>query len=175
MTGGLSATYYRDMRKLASLAALGAMLLAGTAGCDRGHLPAQTFKPAPDFTVADNTTKVHLADYRGKVVLVNFWATWCGPCTLELPSLLQFHHDHPEIAIVAISVDEDEAAYRNFIAQRHVDLITVRDPEEKVANKFSTEQWPETYLIDKNGMIRRRFVGAQDWSSPEIEKFIRTL
>ena len=156
------------------------MILCGTVlfaaiGCNRGSLPAQTFKPAPDFTVSDGTTRVHLADYRGKLVLVNFWATWCGPCVEELPSLLQFHHDHPDIVVLAISVDEDEDAYRNFVASRHVDLITVRDPSEAVATKFSTEQWPETYMIDRNGMIRRRFVGATDWTSPEIARFLKTL
>lgn len=143
--------------------------------CNRGAHPAQTGQPAPDFTVADGTTTVHLANYRGQVVLVNFWATWCQPCVMELPSLLELHHDMPSLAILAVSVDEDPDAYSHFVARRHVDLITVRDPGETAAKLFRTEQWPETYVIDRKGVIRRKFVGAQDWSSPEIRNFLKNL
>jgi cytochrome c biogenesis protein CcmG, thiol:disulfide interchange protein DsbE len=143
--------------------------------CNRGAHPAQTNKPAPDFTVSDGTSTVHLAQYRGKVVLLNFWATWCGPCLMELPSLLQLHHDQPNLVILAVSIDEDPDAYARFIARRHVDLITVRDPSQSAAKLFNTEMWPETYVIDRNGVIRSKFVGAQDWSSPEIRSFLKTL
>jgi peroxiredoxin len=149
--------------------------LALLPACNRGAHPAQTGQPAPDFTVADGTTTVHLANYRGQVVLVNFWATWCQPCVMELPSLLELHHDMPNLAILAVSVDEDPDAYSHFVARRHVDLITVRDPGETAAKLFRTEQWPETYVIDRKGIIRRKFVGAQDWSSPEIRNFLKNL
>ncbi len=143
--------------------------------CDRGNHPSQTGKQAPDFNVSDGSTAVHLASYRGQVVLLNFWATWCEPCILELPSLLQFHRAHPEYPVLAVSVDEDPDAYQSFLVRRHVDLITVRDPKQIAATKFGTEQWPETYIIDREGRIRRRFIGAQDWSSPEILRFLKTL
>jgi cytochrome c biogenesis protein CcmG/thiol:disulfide interchange protein DsbE len=149
--------------------------LALLPACNRGAHPAQTGQPAPDFTVADGTTTVHLANYRGQVVLVNFWATWCQPCVMELPSLLDLHHDMPNLAILAVSVDEDPDAYSHFVARRHVDLITVRDPGETAAKLFRTEQWPETYVIDRKGIIRRKFVGPQDWSSPEIRNFLKNL
>ena len=149
--------------------------LALLPACNRGAHPAQTGQPAPDFTVSDGTTTVHLANYRGQVVLVNFWATWCQPCVMELPSLLDLHHDLPSLAILAVSVDEDPDAYSHFVTRRHVDLITVRDPGETAAKIFHTEQWPETYVIDRKGIIRRKFVGAQDWSSPEIRAFLKSL
>jgi peroxiredoxin len=149
--------------------------LALAPACNRGAHPAQTGRPAPDFTISDGTSTVHLASYRGKVVLVNFWATWCGPCVLEMPSLLALHHQMPNVVILAISVDEDASAYTNFIARRHIDLITVRDPQEKAANLFHSEVWPETYVIDRQGMIRRKFVGAQDWTSPEIRQYLQSL
>jgi peroxiredoxin len=149
--------------------------LALLPACNRGVRPAQLDHKAPDFTVSDGTSTVHLADYRGKVVLVNFWATWCEPCVVELPSLLQLHHDLPSLAILAVSVDEDPDAYSNFIARRHVDLITVRDPSESAANLFHTDMWPETYVLDRKGIIRRKFVGPQDWSSPEIRQFLNSL
>jgi len=137
--------------------------------------PAQTGRVAPDFTVSDGTTSVHLASYRGRVVLLNFWATWCGPCVMEMPSLLELHHDQPNLAVLAISIDEDPDAYRNFLVRRHVDLVTVRDPGQTAAKLFRTEMWPETYVIDRNGVIRRKFVGAQDWSNPEVRAFLKGL
>ena len=146
-----------------------------TSACNRGSKPAQTGKAAPDFTVSDGTTTVHLAGYRGRVVLLNFWATWCAPCVVELPSLLQLHRDNPDLAIIAVSVDEDADAYKQFLQRRHVDLITVRDPNESAPKLFRSEQWPETFLIDRTGVIRRKFIGAQDWSSPEIRAYLKSM
>jgi peroxiredoxin len=149
--------------------------LALLAACDRGAHPSQTGQVAPDFNVSDGSTKIHLADYRGKVVLVNFWATWCAPCVEEIPSLLDLHHANPDLAILAVSVDEDPDAYSEFLTRRHVDLTTVRDPSESAAKLFHTEQWPETYILDRKGVIRRKFIGAQDWTSPEIRSFLKGL
>ena len=130
---------------------------------------------APDFNVSDGITSIHLANYRGKVVLLNFWATGCEPCIVELPTLLDLHHDQPDLAILAVSIDEDPDAYSRFLVRRHVDLITVRDPNQSAAKLYHTEQWPETYVIDRNGIIRRKFIGAQDWSSPEIRAYLKSL
>jgi peroxiredoxin len=149
--------------------------LALTPGCDRGAHPGQTGRPAPDFTVSDGTSTVHLASYRGKVVLLNFWWSQCAPCIEELPSLLQLHHDEPALAVLAISIDDDEDSYRNFLIRRHVDLTTVRDPTQSAAKLFNTDMWPETYVIDRKGVIRRKFVGAQDWSSPEVRAYLKSL
>jgi len=168
--------YYKSVRfpKLFSFALLTTLGLVSA--CNRGaQRPGQTGKAAPDFNLNDGTTSVHLSDYRGQVVLVNFWATWCGPCVQEMPSLLILHHQLPSVVMVGISVDEDADAYKRFIERRHIDLITVRDPEEKAANLFHTDMWPETYVIDRKGVIRRKFIGAQDWTSPEIVNYLKTL
>jgi thiol-disulfide isomerase/thioredoxin len=146
-----------------------------TAGCNRGSRPALLNVPAPDFTVADNTNTVHLASYRGKTVLLNFWASWCGPCVAELPSLLEFQRENPNVTIIAVSIDENEDDYRNFIARHNMHMITVRDPQQRAASLFKTDMWPESYAIDKNGIIRRKFVGAQDWSDPAIADFMNHL
>jgi cytochrome c biogenesis protein CcmG, thiol:disulfide interchange protein DsbE len=143
--------------------------------CNRGAHPAQLNIPAPDFTVSDGTSTIHLASYRGHPVLLNFWATWCEPCVVELPSLLQLHREMPSLVILAVSIDEDPQAYSTFIARNNVDLMTVRDPSQSAAKLFHTEMWPETYAIDRNGVIRRKFVGPQDWSSPEIRSFLKSL
>jgi cytochrome c biogenesis protein CcmG, thiol:disulfide interchange protein DsbE len=150
-------------------------LVALLPGCNRGSHPAQLHIPAPDFTVTDGTSSIHLANYRGQVVLLNFWATWCGPCIEELPSLLQLHHDMPNLVILAISIDEDPVAYSSFLVRHHVDLITVRDPEQSAAKLFHTDMWPETYVIDRQGVIRRKFVSNQDWTSPEIISYLKSL
>jgi peroxiredoxin len=92
-----------------------------------------------------------------------------------LPSLLKLHHDDPGLVILAVSIDQSSEAYTNFIRNRHVDLITVRDPSQSAAGLFGTKMWPESYLIDRNGIIRRKFVGATDWSDPEIRTFIASL
>jgi thiol-disulfide isomerase/thioredoxin len=120
-------------------------------------------------------TSIHLANYRGKVVLLNFWWSECEPCIAELPSLLELHRDQPDLAILAVSIDEDPDSYSRFLVRRHVDLITVRDPNQSAAKLYRTEQWPETYVIDRNGIIRRKFIGAQDWSSPEIRAYLKSL
>jgi peroxiredoxin len=143
--------------------------------CDRGAHPAQPGQVAPDFTVSDGSTSIHLANYRGKVVLLNFWATWCEPCVVELPSLLELHREQPDLAVLAVSIDEDPDAYSRFLLRRHVDLITVRDPAQSAAKLYHTEQWPETYVIDRKGIIRRKFIGAQDWSTPEIRAYLKSL
>jgi cytochrome c biogenesis protein CcmG, thiol:disulfide interchange protein DsbE len=149
--------------------------LALLPACDRGAHPAQTGQVAPDFTVSDGTTSIHLANYRGRVVLLNFWATWCEPCIVEMPSLLDLHHDQPDLAVLAVSIDEDPDAYSHFIARRHVDLTTVRDPGQTAAKLYHSEAWPETYVIDRQGVIRRKFIGAQDWSSPEVRAYLKSL
>jgi peroxiredoxin len=149
--------------------------LAFGSACDRGAHPAQTGKLAPDFTVADGTSSIHLANYRGRVVLLNFWATWCPPCIEEMPGLIELHHERPDLAILAVSIDEDPDAYRSFLTLRHVDLTTVRDPGQTAAKLYHTEAWPETYIIDRRGFIRRKIVGDPDWSNPEIRAFLQSL
>lgn len=151
------------------------LCLVLAAGCNRGAKPSRIGKSAPDFTLPDGGKSIRLADYRGKVVLVNFWASWCGPCVQETPALVQLHHERPDLAIVAISIDEDPAAYQRFLQRFHVDYTTVRDPEQTVAKVYGTDGWPETYIIDRKGILRRKVVGDPDWSNPEIRQYLQGL
>jgi cytochrome c biogenesis protein CcmG/thiol:disulfide interchange protein DsbE len=164
------------VRRLAILALVGVWFgLWFTTGCNRGDIPGNIGKPAPEFTVADGVNSVQLSKLRGRVVILNLWATWCPPCIEELPSLLAMHRELPDIAIVAISEDEDDAVYRKFLAQHQIDLMTVRDPSQRVNRLYGTVQIPETYVIDRRGVLRRKFVSAQDWTDPEIVKYLRSL
>ena len=143
--------------------------------CDRGDHPGGIGSPAREFTLTDGAQKVDLAQFRGHIVIVNFWATYCLPCIEELPSLLALQRRMPELAIVAVSWDDDPAAYQRFLTLHHVDLLTIRDPSQKVATLYGTALIPETYIIDRNGILRRKFVSAQDWTSPDILSYLRRL
>ena len=163
------------MRFPRSLLAVVLVPLALISACDRGARPGITGQVAPDFTVSDGRSSIHLADYRGKIVLLNFCATWCPPCVQEMPGLIELHHDRPDLAILAVSIDEDEGAYKHYLDRRHVDLISVRDPNQTAAKLYHTEGWPETYVIDRQGVIRRKLVGDPDWSNPEIRAYLSSL
>ena len=144
-------------------------------GCERGDHPGNIGKPAPQFTVTDGVQSADLAKLRGKTVVLNLWATWCAPCIEELPSLLQMQRENPEIAVVAISLDQDDATYRSFLTRHHVDLVTIRDESGRINTLYGTSQIPETYVIDRNGILRRKFVSAQNWTSPEITDYLKKL
>jgi serine/threonine-protein kinase len=130
---------------------------------------------APDFTVSDGISKIHLSNYRGKVVVLDFWASWGLPCIEEMPALNKLQHDMPGLAVLAVSVDSDADDYKHFLASRHISMNTVRDPDQTVAKLYHSSMWPESYVIDRKGIIRRKFTGAQDWSSPEIRAYLKSL
>jgi thiol-disulfide isomerase/thioredoxin len=145
------------------------------AGCDRGQHPENVNRIAPQFAISDGTQSADLSKLRGKVVLVNFWATWCAPCIDELPSLMELQRRMPQVTVVAISRDEDPDAYKRFLTKYHVELLTVRDPSLKVQDLYGTVQIPETYVIDREGRLRRKFVSAQNWTNPEIMEYLSKL
>lgn len=131
---------------------------------------------APDFTITDSQHTVKLSQLRGKPVLLNFWASWCQPCVEETPSLVNLQKElGNKVTILAISEDSDDAAYKQFIRDYHVDLLTVRDTQQKTNEVYGTFKFPETYVIDRNGKIVRKFIGATDWTSPDIVQYLSQL
>lgn len=161
--------------RLTRLLVIGLTTTLLSAGCDRGNHPQNIGAPAPEFAISDGIHSVDLNKLRGHVVLVNLWASWCAPCIEELPSLLALQHQMPGVTVVAISMDEDDGAYRTFLARNHVDLLTIRDPDARINALYGTVQIPETYAIDRNGILRRKFVNAQNWTSPEIIDYLKRL
>jgi cytochrome c biogenesis protein CcmG, thiol:disulfide interchange protein DsbE len=155
------------------LASLVLMMLV--AGCDRGQHPEQVNKAAPSFSVSDGTNSADLAKLRGKVVLLNFWASTCVPCIEEIPSLEELQRRMPQLAVVAISMDEDRDAYQHFLDKYHIGLHTIWDEKQSVNPLYGTYRYPETYVIDRNGMLRRKFIGPQTWTSPEIMEYLAKL
>jgi peroxiredoxin len=144
--------------------------------CDRGAHPRGIGTMAPDFTVKDSDRTVALRDLKGKTVVLNFWASWCEPCIVEMPSLVQLQKRVGDKAVIlAVSIDTDEEAYHKFLKNHNVELLTVRDPDQKVSTKYGTSMWPETYIIDGQGTIRRKFIGAVNWTSPDIVEYVNKL
>jgi len=153
------------------------LLLLAFSACYSGSRPPRIGSNAPEFTVQDAQNKITLSQYRGQVVVLNFWATWCPPCVEEMPSLveMQRHMKAKGVTVVAVSIDVDENAYQLFLKQHGVDLLTVRDPAQKTPALYGTHGWPETFVIDRNGVMRRKFIGAVDWTEPEITDFLSKL
>ena len=145
--------------------------------CYSGTRPPHIGTSAPDFTVQDSDRKVSLDEFRGKIVVLNFWATWCPPCVDEMPSLVQMQQKMKGkgVEVLAISVDADQNAYQNFLKNYKVDLLTVRDPNQKSNNLYGTFKFPETYVIDRQGILRRKFIGPIDWGQPEIVDYLGKL
>jgi cytochrome c biogenesis protein CcmG, thiol:disulfide interchange protein DsbE len=146
-------------------------------GCYGGSRPPRIGTSAPDFTVQDSDRKVELRDFHGDTVVLNFWATWCPPCVEEMPSLVQLEQrlGSKGVKVVGVSVDVDADAYHKFLKDYKVDFLTVRDPDQKSSRLYGTFKFPETYIIDRNGIVRRKFIGAVDWSSPEVVDFLNKL
>ena len=161
------------MRRFPALFALALLVVAG---CNRGSHPSLVGNTAPDFTLQDDDHKVSLHDFRGRIVVLNFWATWCPPCVEEMPSLVKLQSNLKDRAVVvAVSVDEDERSYRTFLKKNNVDLLTIRDPQQKSNELYGTFKFPETYIIDRNGIVQRKFIGAVDWTRPDVVEYLNKL
>lgn len=145
--------------------------------CYTGTRPPRIGTVAPEFIVQDSDRTVKLSDYRGQIVVLNFWATWCAPCVEEMPSLVEMQRRMKAkgITVLAVSVDVDQAAYNQFIKEHNITLLTVRDVAQKSNALYGTFKFPETYIIDRNGLMQRKFIGAIDWTSPEITNFLNKM
>lgn len=139
-------------------------------------------KTAPDFAMTFNGRPGHLSDLRGKVVVLNFWASWCPPCVEETPTL---NHLQQRIAsrggiVLGVSADSDAAAYEKFLKDQKVEFPTYRDPLvnkniSKIGLDYGTSMIPETYIIDRKGRIARKVVGPQQWDSSDMLRYFDSL
>ncbi len=135
-------------------------------------------EPAPPLVLKDAQGAAHdLARYRGKVVLVNFWATWCEPCRHEMPSIQRLRDKlaGKPFAVLAVNVDEPDARVRRFLAETRLDLPVLLDPGKKVTRGWSVLVLPTTFIIGPDGRTRYRLVGDIDWSHDSIVGIVTQL
>ena len=131
---------------------------------------------APNFTVTDGSQSLRLVDYRGKVVVLNFWASWCTYCAAEWPSLEKLQQQVPNLVVLAVAFDSNPGDYRQYVIDNQLhDMTVVLDPTNRSNLAFGTTRPPETYVIDPQGVIRRKFIGPQDWTNPEVLEYLRRL
>ena len=133
---------------------------------------------APDFTVvADNGRTVSLDDFGGRLLILNFWATWCPPCIQEMPSLdeLQKRFKDSGVVVLGLSVDKNEKDYRNLLSKANVSFLTARDPENRINQEYGTFKFPETYIISKNGKVIQKIIGPANWTDDNMVGYVRSL
>lgn len=146
------------------------------AGCDRNQHPRMIGSPAPDFTVHDSDRTVSLHDLRGQVVLLNFWTSWCQPCIEETPALKQLHAQMGDkVKILAVSLDKSDDAYHDFLKENQIAFLTVRDAASASGDLYAIDGYPETFVIDRQGVIRRKFVGPVDWTAKDVTDYLQKL
>lgn len=179
------------MKRLLLLAALTALLLAVT-GCNREEPAASNTEPQPPRAQVGNEVGFYLPEYsaakldgskfdleqeRGKVVLLNLWATWCGPCRYEIPELQRIHDRYASrgFAVIGVSVDESGVeSVREFVEEQNMTYPVVLDAEGKLATILQTSVLPTTVLVDKGGRILWKKYGLIREGDPELQKAIET-
>ncbi len=173
------------LRKIAAwgvvAAALGVLLLFAMPSYRQGEASIAG-KTAQDFLLEIAGKPRHLSDLKGKVVVLNFWATWCPPCVEETPHLnrLQKYIESRNGVILGVAADEDPAAYEKFLRDQGVVFLNYRDPSTKenhsrIAQEYGTSMYPETYIIDRHGKIARKFIGLQQWDSPDMLAYFDSI
>lgn len=139
-------------------------------------------RPAPAFDLPDLEGETHrLSDYRGKVVFLNFWASYCAPCRKEMPSMERLirQYDGRGLEMLAVTLDqkrEDARGFlREFMGGRRSAMTVLWDPASEVSRAFGTEKIPETYIIDREGRVVARFVSDYDWTRPKVKQMVEAL
>ena len=170
----------KDKLSLALKVALGVLVLlflivvAGTLS----ERVVQTGDTAPKFSVTtDRGRQVSRTDFGGKLLVLNFWGTWCAPCVEEVPSLNEFAKKYAQkgVVVLGVSVDRNEKLYKDFVQRNRLVFQTARDPEAKISGSYGTFKYPETYIIDQKGRVLQKIVGPQNWMDPAYQNFFEAL
>jgi peroxiredoxin len=136
-------------------------------------------EPAPNFQLRDmNGRTVSLSELRGKVVLLNFWATWCGPCRVEMPAMERLYraYDRKDFEILAVSTDaQGVAVTRPFQEENKLTFPILHDSDFRVGLSYGARTLPMTFMVDRQGIVRQHIFGARDWEAPEAHQLIEML
>jgi cytochrome c biogenesis protein CcmG/thiol:disulfide interchange protein DsbE len=149
----------------------------------RGELSAVAVgSPAPTFRAVtiDSTPRVKtLADYAGNVVLLNVWATWCGPCRVEMPSMEALHKDFAArgLRVVAVSIDQIAGApeIREYARELGLTFEILHDSSQAISRAYHVNGYPQSFVIGRDGTIRRKWIGPEDWNSPANRELMTAL
>jgi cytochrome c biogenesis protein CcmG, thiol:disulfide interchange protein DsbE len=138
--------------------------------------------PAPDFravTLDAHPVARTIADYKGQVVLLNLWATWCGPCEWEMPGIEALHREFAPsgLKVVAVAVDDPgfEQRVRDYVARKGLTFEILSEGSGKIESDYEARGIPSTYLIGRDGLIRKRVAGASDWNSAANRALVAQL
>jgi cytochrome c biogenesis protein CcmG/thiol:disulfide interchange protein DsbE len=144
--------------------------------------PVELGTKAPNFkalTLDSIPKEKTLADYRGQVVMINVWATWCLPCRVEMPSIeaLQRTYGPKGLKIVAVSIDDPgtEAGIRAFAKQYGLTFEILHDPKGEITDLYDITGYPATFIVGRDGVIRKKLMSATDWNSPEARALVDRL
>ena len=144
----------------------------------KAYGPVTTGQRAPGFTLPEVPSgQLSLSQYRGHVVVLNFWATWCPPCIMDTPSLEQFATEMKSdgVTVIGVSVDEDGQQLRQFVKRYHLTYPIGRDPNRTLSHRYGTFKYPETYIIGRDGHVADKIIGATLWTDPRMITFIKSL
>ena len=145
----------------------------------RATKPIQPGLEVPNFAFPDiNGKQISLSDHRGKVVLVNVWATWCPPCRQEMPSMQRLYEKFKgeNLEILAVSIDsEGGEAVAPFMRKMHLTFPALLDPEETIIPLYGITGVPESFIIDKDGILVEKIVGPMNWATPEVFSLFKGL
>jgi len=133
---------------------------------------------APDFTItADNGRTVTTANFGGRLLVLNFWATWCQPCVEEVPSLDQFAKEMAGsgVVVLGVSVDKNPKLYEDFLARTRVSFMTARDPDARISADYGTFKYPESYIIDSKGKVIQKIIGATNWTDGSMVNAVKSF
>ncbi len=133
---------------------------------------------APEFAITTDAGRtITRSNFGGRLLVLNFWATWCPPCVEEIPSLNQFQQMFARdgVVVLGISVDQNQGAYRQFLNRANVAFATARDPEAKISAEYGTFKYPETYIIDAQGKVVEKVIGQANWTDPAMTARVKSL
>ena len=140
----------------------GAFPVASLYGVKNADAQPDAGHPAPDFAIHQaNGETAYLSDYRGRPILINFWATWCPPCRAEMPELVRAYNEHQDEGLVVIAVDsmESQEAVAKFVKAFNMNMPVVIDVQGQVMDAYKTQSLPSSFFIDRNGVVQVRWIG----------------
>ncbi len=161
---------------------LGALLALGIAwlvvSAEPSLPPADVGAPAPGFRLPDlDGTERSLVEQRGKVVMLNFWATWCKPCEDEMPAMERLYQEFQPAGfeLLAVSVDDGLEEVLAFRERLGLSFPILHDQDKQAAARYQSFRYPETFLVDREGTLVARFIGPREWDAPVYRERVRRL